>query len=234
MEKEQNNFTIKSWAEEDRPREKMLLKGASSLSNAELLAILIGSGNKELTAVDLSKKILNDVENNLQELGRKSIQQLIAQYKGVGEAKAITILAAMELGRRRQKEKALERPQITDSSTAAEIFIPMLTDLGHEEFWIMFLNRNNEVITYQKISQGGVDGTVVDTKIIFKQALELLASSIILCHNHPSGNLTPSPQDIKTTERCKAAGETLDIKVLDHIIVAGNDYYSFADSGRIF
>ena len=234
MENEKQNFTIKNWAEEDRPREKMLLKGARSLSNAELLAILIGSGNAEMTAVDLSKKILNDVENNLQELGRKSIQQLIAQYKGIGEAKAITILAAMELGRRRQTEKALERPQITGSHSVAELFFPLLADLNHEEFWILYLNRNNKVISTEKISQGGVDATVVDVKIIFKRALELLASSIILCHNHPSGNLEPSSHDISITENCKKAGDALGIRVLDHIIIAANNYKSFADDRIIF
>jgi len=228
-----DNFTIKQWAEEDRPREKMLKKGVRALSSAELLAIMIGSGNQEMTAVDLSKKILNDVDNNLQSLGRKSIQELISQYKGVGEAKAITILAAMELGRRRQMEKALERPQITSSSSVAEVFQPLLADLNHEEFWALLLNRNNRIISSEKISQGGVSATVVDVKLIFKPALENLASSLILCHNHPSGNTAPSKHDEDITRRCKVAGDALGISVLDHIIIAGNQYYSFADNAHI-
>ncbi len=229
-----DKFTIKNWAEEDRPREKMLQKGVRSLTSAELLAILIGSGNREMTAVDLSKKILNDVNNNLQMLGKKSIQELIAQYKGVGEAKAITILAAMELGRRRQMEKAIERPQITGSQSVADIFQPLLADLSHEEFWVLLLNRNNKIISSEKISQGGVSGTVVDVKLIFKRALENLASSIILCHNHPSENTSPSKQDLDITHKCKVAGQALGVEVLDHIIIAGSRYYSFSDEGNLF
>lgn len=231
---EQDRFTIKHWAEEDRPREKMLNKGVQALSTAELLAILIGSGNKELSAVDLSKKILNDVDNNLQNLGRKTVVELIAQYNGVGEAKAITILAAMEIGRRRQIEKAIERPMITGSASVAEVFQPMLADLTHEEFWILLLNRNHRILSSERVSQGGVSGTVVDAKLIFKAALDRLASSIVLCHNHPSGNIEPSPQDISISKKCKAAGEVLGVEVLDHIIIGGDSYYSFSDNLLVF
>lgn len=227
----EDNITIKQWAEEDRPREKMLQKGVRSLSNAELLAILIGSGNKTMTAVDLSKAILKDVSNNLQSLGKKTIGELIAQYNGVGEAKAITILAAMELGRRRQSEDALRQPKIDGSQSVAEIFLPMLSDLAYEEFWVLYLSRSNKIISSEKISQGGVSGTVVDVKLIFKPALEKLASGIILCHNHPSGNKQPSSEDVNITRKCSEAGKILSVNVLDHIIISHNEYYSFADSG---
>lgn len=226
-----DNFTIKQWAEEDRPREKMLQKGVSSLSNAELLAILIGSGSKTMTAVDLSKKILNDAGNHLQSLGKKTIAELIAEYNGVGEAKAITILAAMELGRRRQSEDALKQPKIDGSQTVADIFQPLLSDLPYEEFWVLYLSRSNKIIASEKISQGGVSGTVVDVKLIFKPALEKLASALILCHNHPSGNRQPSAEDISITRKCVEAGKVLSVSVLDHIIISHNDYYSFADDG---
>ncbi len=228
-----NKISIKQWAEEDRPREKMLQKGVRSLSNAELLAILIGSGNKTMTAVDLSRKILNDVGNNLQNLGKKTIDELIASYNGVGEAKAITILAAMELGRRRQSEEALQQPSITGSQSVADIFVPMLSDLPHEEFWAMYLSRSNKVMALEKISQGGVSGTVVDVKLIFKTAIEKLASAIILCHNHPSGNLMPSSEDVNITSKCIEGGKILNINILDHLIVSQQGYYSFADEGRI-
>jgi len=227
----EDNFTIKQWAEEDRPREKMLQKGVRSLSNAELLAILIGSGNKTMTAVDLSKKILNDVGNSLQSLGKKSISDLIATYNGVGEAKAITILAAMELGRRRQSEDALKQPKISGSQSVAEIFQPLLSDLPHEEFWVLYLSRSNAVMASEKISQGGVSGTVVDVKLIFKPALEKLASAIVLCHNHPSGNKQPSKEDLTITRKCVEAGKVLAVDVLDHIIISHSEYYSFADNG---
>jgi DNA repair protein RadC len=228
-----NNLTIKQWAEEDRPREKMLQKGEQALSNAELLAILIGSGNATMSAVDLSKQILNDVDNNLQKLGQSSVAGLINNYKGVGEAKAITIKAAMELGRRRQLEDALEPDKVTSSKMVADIFQPMLADLPHEEFWALYLNRSNRVINSSKISQGGVSGTVVDVRLIYKEALEKLASGVILCHNHPSGNLQPSAEDKNITNKCKEAGKLLNIDILDHIIITQNGFYSFADEGII-
>lgn len=226
-----DNITIKQWAEEDRPREKMQQKGVRSLSNAELLAILIGSGNKTMTAVDLSKKILSDADNNLRNLGKRTIGELIAQYNGVGEAKAITILAAMELGRRRQSEDAIKQPKIDGSRSVADIFQPLLSDLPYEEFWVLYLSRSNKVIASEKISQGGVSGTVVDVKLIFKPALEKLASAIILCHNHPSGNKQPSSEDINITRNCVEAGKLLSVNVLDHIIISHSEYYSFADNG---
>lgn len=229
----QDKISIKQWAEEDRPREKMLQKGVRSLSNAELLAILIGSGNKTMTAVDLSRKILNDVDNNLQALGKKAIDELIASYNGVGEAKAITILAAMELGRRRQSEDAIKQPRIIGSQSVFDVFQPMLADLSYEEFWAMYLSRSNKVIALEKISQGGVAGTVVDVKLIFKPAIEKLASGIILCHNHPSGNTQPSEEDINITTKCIEAGQFLNINVLDHLIVTSQEFYSFADEGKM-
>ena len=228
-----DKFTIKQWAEEDRPREKMLSKGVRALSSAELLAIIIGSGNKKLTAVDLSKLILNDVGNSLNALGRKSIEELTANYNGIGEAKAISILACMELGRRRESEVGLKLTQIVGSSSVVEIFQPLLSDLPHEEFWVLYLNRANKIIGRENISKGGVSGTVVDTKIIFKSALEKLASAIILCHNHPSGSLHPSSPDISITKKCFEAGKVLGIDVLDHVIVANTGSYSFADQGMM-
>jgi len=223
---------IKNWAEEDRPREKLLLKGREALSNAELIAILIGSGTVEASAVDVAKKILALSENNLNELGKFDIATL-KKIKGIGEAKAITIVAALELGRRRKMAEALEKPQITSSRTAFDIFHPLVSDLPHEEFWALYLNRHNKKIDVAKISQGGVAGTVIDVKLIMKRAIELLANSIILCHNHPSGNTDPSREDKQITQKIIDAGKLLDIPVLDHIIVANNNYFSFADNGEI-
>ena len=228
-----NTLGIKSWAEDDRPREKLMLKGKSNLSDAELLAILIGSGSRSETAVGLSQRILQSVQNNLQELGRKNISDLTS-FKGIGEAKAITIVAAMEIGRRRQLTNPIDRPQITGSSDAWNVIAPILMDLNHEEFWIILLNRANKVIGKEQISSGGVAGTVVDAKMIFRTALEKgPASGIILAHNHPSGNLKPSQADIDITKKLKQAGVNLDINVLDHLIIAGQSYYSFADDGAL-
>ncbi len=228
-----NTLGIKSWAEDDRPREKLMLKGKSNLSDAELLAILIGSGSRSETAVGLSQRILQSVQNNLQELGRKNIADLMS-FKGIGEAKAITIVAAMEIGRRRQLTNPIDRPQITGSSDAWNVIAPILMDLNHEEFWIILLNRANKVIGKEQISSGGVAGTVVDAKMIFRTALEKgPASGIILAHNHPSGNLKPSQADIDITKKLKQAGVNLDINVLDHLIIAGQSYYSFADDGAL-
>lgn len=228
MEDLQKNLTIKSWAEDDRPREKLSSKGRNALSDAELIAILIGSGSRNESAVELSKKILASVNNNLSELGKLSITDLI-KFKGIGDAKAITITAAMELGRRRKESESNKKEKITTSKDAFEILQPLLADLPHEEFWMLLLNRSNQVIKKENISRGGVAGTVVDAKIVFKSAIENLASGIILCHNHPSGNLKPSAEDIKLTKNLKEAGKILDIAVLDHIIIADKNYYSFAD-----
>jgi DNA repair protein RadC len=226
------HFTIKSWAEEDRPREKLMLKGKHVLSDAELIAILISSGNAEETAVELSKRILAGVENNLNELSRQSVHDLI-KFKGIGQAKAITIVAALELGRRRKTEDKLNRGQITTSKDAADIFQPLLGDKAHEEFWILFLNRANHIIGKNQVSSGGMTGTVVDPKMIFKAALDAKAVSIILCHNHPSGNVKPSQQDTDLTKKILAAGKLLEISVLDHVIVSQGAYYSFADEGMM-
>ena len=223
---------IKSWAEEDRPREKLVQKGKASLSDAELLAILIGSGSQSETAVSLAQRILNTVEHNLMELGKQSLAEL-QKFKGVGEAKAITIIAAMELGRRRQLSKIKQRPQVSSSRDAFEAIAPLIMDLGHEEFWILNLNRANGIIGRERISSGGMTGTVVDPKIVFQRALENQACAIILCHNHPSGSLFPSQADLNLTKKLVKAGEVLDIMVLDHIIVAGSGYFSFADEDKM-
>lgn len=224
--------SIKEWAVEDRPREKMLVNGVRALSEAELIAILIGSGNSDESAVELSRRILASVTNNLNELGRKTISDL-QKFKGIGEAKAITIMAALELGRRRKESEPTERPRINSSADAANIFKPLLSDLPHEEFWVLLLNRNNLVIDKMIISRGGITGTVIDVRIIMKMALECLACSIILCHNHPSGNLIPSEADKEITRKIKDAGKLFDISVLDHVIVGNNSYFSFADEGLI-
>lgn len=221
---------ILSWAEEDRPIEKLLLKGKAVLSDAELIAILIGSGTRELSAVDLSKLILQSVNNNLNELAKLSINDLM-KFKGIGDAKAISIAAALELGRRRKESESLKKQKITSSADVYEAIRPYLMDLQHEQFWIILLNRANEVIRPQQISIGGVSGTVADPKMIFKAAIEHLASAIILVHNHPSGNLTPSQADKELTKKVKEGGQTLDIPVLDHLIFSDNGYFSFADEG---
>ena len=229
-EKESERLTIKAWAEEDRPREKFMLKGKHVLSDAELIAILISSGNPEETAVELSQRILKQVDNNLQQLSRMNVQELM-QFKGIGEAKAITIAAALELGRRRKEIDAPKTERIQSSKEVVDIFQPMLGDNLHEEFWILFLNRANHIISKKQISSGGMAGTVVDPKIIFKAALDEKASSIILCHNHPSGNIQPSEEDKKLTKKIIEAGKVLEIMVLDHIIVSHSGYFSFADEG---
>lgn len=223
---------IREWAEEDRPREKLLAKGLMSLTDAELIAIIIGSGNSDETAVDLSKKILQSAENNLNALGKFTVSDL-QKFKGIGEAKAISIVAALELGRRRKRYEIPEKQQIQSSNDVYEIFQPMLSDIPHEEFWVLLLNRSNRIIEKLRVSQGGVSGTVTDIRLILKPAIEKLASSIILCHNHPSGNNRPSENDISITHKAKDAAKTMDIGVLDHIIICEKNYYSFADEGVI-
>ena len=224
--------SIKSWAEEDRPREKMLAKGKEALSNAELIAILIGSGNNKETAVDLSKRILHDSKDNLIELSRLTINDLM-KYNGIGEAKAVTIAAALELGRRRRYSEALEKPSIKNSQIAYECFYAHLSDLDHEQFWIMLLNNANKVIRLEKIGVGGMTGTTADPKKIFKYALENNAASVMLCHNHPSGNIFPSNADKQITNNLVKAGQLLEIKILDHIIIGNDNYFSFADEGLL-
>jgi DNA repair protein RadC len=225
-------LNIKSWSPEDRPREKLILKGKAALSNAELIAILLGSGTSTMSAVDLAKKILYPANNNLHELARLSVKDLV-KIKGIGEAKALTIVAALELGRRRKELTADDKPKITGSRDVFEVLKADLLDIAHEEFWILLLNRANRVIRKSQVSQGGVAGTVADPKIIFKLALDELASGIILAHNHPSGNLTASQADLDLTKKLKEAGKLLDIQVLDHVIVAGQKYFSFADEGMM-
>lgn len=226
-------ISIKNWSEDDKPREKLRDKGRNALSNAELIAILIGSGSKSLSAVDLAKKILDSAENNLNELGKISVDGLIKNFHGIGEAKAITIIAALELGRRRQLSTIKDRLEIRSSRDAFDAIAPMIMDLQHEEFWVLMLNRGNQVLKRVQVSLGGVSGTVVDAKIIFKKALEIPASAIILCHNHPSGNLRPSQPDIEITNKVKEGGKLIDINVLDHLIVSERGYFSFADEGML-
>jgi DNA repair protein RadC len=225
-------LNIKDWNPEDRPREKLLLKGTSALSDAELIAILIGSGTTNLSAVDVSKKILLHGKNNLNELAKLSVKELM-KVKGIGEAKAITIVAALELGRRRKEVDVEEKPKINTSKDAFDLIKGDLMDLPHEEFWILLLNRANRVIKKKRVSEGGVSGTVADPKIIFKMALEELACGIVMAHNHPSSNLTPSQSDRDLTKKMKEAGKFLDVQLFDHIIVAGNKYFSFADEGLV-
>ena len=227
---EQSNFPITNWSEDDRPREKLMLKGKSALSDAELIAILIGSGNRNESAVDLSKRILGGVSNNLNALGKLSIAPL-TQYKGIGEATAISIIAALELGRRRRAEEAVELVKITSSKAIFDLMQPIIGELAHEEFWIVYLNNSNKVLSKEQLSKGGITGTLVDVRIVFKKALELSATALILCHNHPSGTLVPSEADKHITKKLKLAGESLEIKVLDHVIVTENSYFSFVDSG---
>lgn len=221
---------INQWAEDDRPREKFLLKGKSTLSDSELLAILIGSGSRNESAVQLCQRILASSENNLNALGKMSVSQLM-QFKGIGEAKAISIAAALELGRRRRAEEAVELKKITSSKAVFDIMQPIIGELPHEEFWVLYLNNSNKVIYKAQLSKGGITGTVVDIRIIFKMAFEQNATGLILSHNHPSGKLIASEADLKITKRIKEAGQTLEIQVLDHLIITENGYLSFQDEG---
>jgi DNA repair protein RadC len=223
--------SIKSWSIDDRPREKMLTKGRQSLTDSELLAIILGSGSKGESAVDLSKRILIDHQNNLNELGKISIKDLVKKYKGIGEAKAINIIAALELGRRRQTTEALEKLSVSSSREAFNVLYPIMADLPHEEFWVLFCNRANKVISTQFIGRGGLSSVVADTKIIMRHAVDQMAASIILCHNHPSGNLKPSSEDMKLTQKVKEAALLFDMVVSDHLIIGDNAYFSFADQG---
>lgn len=226
------NSSLKAWAEADRPREKMLHQGRHTLTDSELLAVLIRSGTRQETAVELSRRILAGVDNDLTRLSRLSVSEL-SEFKGMGNVKALTIIAALELGRRRRIAEAAKTLKIGSSKDVAEMFSADLADLNYEEFWILLLNRANKVIIKHQVSKGGVTGTVVDPKMVFKKAVDCMASGIILCHNHPSGNLTPSEADISLTRKLTDAGRLLDIQVLDHIIIAGEKYYSFADEGKI-
>ncbi len=225
-------LNIREWSPEDRPREKLLLKGTSALSEAELVAILIGSGTAKTSAVELAKKVLLLSNHNLNELARLGVKDLM-KIKGIGEAKAITIVAALELGRRRKAQDLDEKPKISSSKDAFDLLQGNLMDLPHEEFWVLLLNRMNQVVKKKRISEGGVSGTVADPKIIYKLALEDLASGVIVAHNHPSGNLKPSQSDIDLTRKLKEAGRFLEVQLLDHLIIANRNYFSFADEGLI-
>lgn len=223
-------LNIKSWAEEDRPREKLLLRGKQNLTDAELLAILIGSGNRTETAVGLVQRILAENDHNLAQLSKLSINELL-KFNGIGEAKAITIIAALELANRKNQSQVKDKIQIKSSSDAYNFLSFYMADLTHEEFWVLFLNRANIVIAREQLSVGGIAGTVVDTRIILKKALEYLSSSMVLVHNHPSGNLQPSEEDKKLTKKIKDATSILDIQILDHLIISNKGYFSFADEG---
>lgn len=225
-------LTITQLSVDDRPREKMMMHGARALSNAELLAILIGSGNVEETAIELSQRILNDADNNFNRLGKYDLKELMS-YKGIGEAKAITIMAAMELGRRRREDEMPERPVLNTSQKVYDYMRQRLVDLPHEEFWAILLNRAGRVIDTVMVSKGGTAATTVDVKIILKAAIQSLASAIVLCHNHPSGACKPSREDEQSTHRVKEAAQLMSISVVDHIIVCENNYYSFADNGKM-
>jgi len=232
MQEKPSSFSIKQWSQDDQPREKLLNKGKAALSDAELVAILIGSGNKNESAVDLCKRILASVDNNLSELGKLSTKQLMA-FKGIGEAKSVTIAAALELGRRRRGEEALEKKKITSSVSVFELMQPIIGELPHEEFWIIYMNNSNKVIQKNQLSKGGITGTLVDVRLALKNALEVGATGIILAHNHPSGTLKPSTADKQLTQKLKTAGESLDIKVLDHLIITEKAYFSFADENLL-
>jgi DNA repair protein RadC len=228
LKKKKSFFSIKSWSVEDRPREKLLIKGKNSLSKAELVAILIGSGNKDESAVDLSKRILASVNFSLHELGKLTVKKL-TKFKGIGQAKAITIVSALELSRRRRSERALIKKKIDSSRSVFELMQPIIGELFHEEFWVIYLNSSNKVLMKSFLSKGGITSTSVDLRLILKSALQIGAVGLVLAHNHPSGALRPSGADKNITKKIKQAAEILDIKVVDHLIITENSYFSFAD-----
>ena len=223
-------LSIKSWALDDRPREKLLAKSKAALSDAELIAILIGSGNRDESAVALAKRILESVANNLNTLAKLSVAKLM-KFKGIGEAKAIAIVTALEIGKRRQFEEKIVFPKISSSVDVNTLMYPLIADLNHEEFWALYVNNSNKVLYKHQLSKGGLTGTLVDVRLLFKKAIELMAVGVIVCHNHPSGKSAPSNADIELTNKIKAAGRTLDIQLLDHLIITEKNYYSFADEG---
>jgi len=225
-------LTIKSWALDDRPREKLVAKGSSSLSAAELIAILISSGNRQESAVDLLKRILKSVHNNIHELAKLPLVKLTA-FKGIGQAKAIAIITALELGKRRQLETFIEYPKISSSKQVFSMMQPLVGTLPHEEFWVLYLNNSNKVLSKFQISKGGITATLVDVRLLFKKAIEIGAVAIIICHNHPSGKINPSIEDKNLTKKIKLGGMSLDIKLLDHLIITEKSYFSFADNGEI-
>ncbi len=233
MENEEKRLTIREWSEDDRPREKMARKGAQSLSDAELLAILIGSGNKNESAVELSRRIMRECGDNINVLARLSIPDLCKRFKGIGEAKAISIMAALELGKRRKTSEVLERKKITSSVDLFELFEPLLIDLTHEEFWVALLDGANKVIETRRLTQGGQQQTIVDIPILLRLALEKSALAVAVAHNHPSGQNKASQEDLKITQRVKQGCDAVGIRFLDHIIIAQGRYYSFSDEGKI-
>ncbi|WP_179339925.1 RadC family protein [Winogradskyella ludwigii] len=228
MSEKPTSFSIKNWSQDDQPREKLRDKGKGTLSDAELIAILIGSGNREESAVALCKRIFASVDHNLNALGKLSIAQLM-EFKGIGEAKAISIVAALELGKRRRLEEAIQLDKVSSSRSVFNVMQPILGDLPHEEFWILYLNNSNKIIHKNQLSKGGITGTLVDVRLVLKNALEVGAVALILCHNHPSGTLKPSEADKNITQKLKVAAQSLDISVLDHLIITESAYYSFAD-----
>jgi len=232
MTEKRTSFSIKKWSQDDQPREKLRDKGKSALSDAELVAILIGSGNRNENAVSLSKRILASVNHNLNALGKLSLKQLM-DFKGIGEAKAITITAALELGRRRRSIEAIQKHKISSSASVFELMQPIIGELPHEEFWIIHLNNSNKIIQKNQLSKGGITGTLVDVRLVLKTALEVGAVGLILIHNHPSGTLKPSTADKNLTQKLKMAAQSLDIKVLDHLIITENNYFSFADESLL-
>ena len=232
MQEKSTAFSIKNWADDDKPREKLVQKGRAILSDAELIAILISSGNRNESAVELSKRILASVNNNLNELGKLSVKQLM-KFKGIGEAKAVSIVAALEIGRRRRGEDGQKITKISSSRCVFNLLQPKMGELPHEEFWIVYLNNSNKVLFAGQQSKGGITGTLVDVRLVLKQALELGAVGLILAHNHPSGTLKPSEADKQITQKLKLASQALDIKVLDHIIITQKEYFSFADEGLL-
>jgi len=228
----EGTMNISQWAEEDKPREKLMLKGRNALSDAELLAIILGSGSRQETAVTLAQRILQHFQQDLNALGKSNVAELTT-FKGMGEAKAIAVMAAMELGRRKQEKPIKERIQVKSSKDAYQSLFPHLADLPHEEFWVLYLNRGNKIMHKEQISRGGMSGTIADAKVIFKKALECHAAAIILAHNHPSGNLKPSDADLQLTKNIQQAGKVMEINVLDHLILSEQGYYSFADEGKM-
>lgn len=229
---QEQNYSIKKWAKDDRPREKLLSKSPSALSDSELLAILIGNGNRQKNAVAVAREVLRLGKDNLNELGRLSVKELM-KIKGIGAAKALAITAALELGRRRQATMALEKPVIKDSRDIANYLEPLLKDFDYEVFAVVFLNQANRINHFEILSAGGISGTIADPRIVFKRAFEVSAVSLILCHNHPSGSLQPSKADEAITHKIREAGKYLDIRIYDHIIVSNNGYFSFADEGML-
>lgn len=225
-------MSLKFLAEDDRPREKFLFKGKNALSDAELLAIIMGSGSRDESAVELARKILQSVENNWHHLSRLQIADLM-KFKGVGEAKAISIAAALEIGRRRAAQEIPDRTQIKSSNDIFVLLSPFLSDLQTEEFWAIFLNQNNRVLGKSQLSSGGINQSVVDVRILFKAAIDQFATALVIAHNHPSGNLKPSTEDVKITKQIAEAGKILNIQLLDHVIIAQNSYFSFADESML-